>query len=266
LTRTDRESENPAVALREEAPQDKLRTVDGRTRSMAEASCPRHLRLSKSKIMAFEHCPRRLWLQVHRRELARIDPATRALFSAGHLVGVLAQQATRDGVLVLAQPDADAARERTASLLRDGWNRPIFEATFQHRDVLIRADILEPDGRGGWSMVEVKNSTSVRPYHLRDLATQAWVARGSGIRISSFILRGVNRRVRDATDLPHCRFVDVDVTWRILGVVPGRWPVIAAAADCIRGPEPKVLPGRHCTRPFVCEFRAHCADECLHSD
>ncbi|MBX9640097.1 MAG: hypothetical protein K2X97_10305, partial [Mycobacteriaceae bacterium] len=47
-------------------------------------------RLSKSKIAAFEHCPRRLWLQIHRRDLAKFDEATLVRFQCGHYVGELA--------------------------------------------------------------------------------------------------------------------------------------------------------------------------------
>lgn len=39
--------------------------------------------LSKSKLMAFLQCPRRLWLEVHRSELRVDSKAAQARFNAG---------------------------------------------------------------------------------------------------------------------------------------------------------------------------------------
>jgi hypothetical protein len=218
----------------------------------------KQFRLSKSKIAAFEHCPKRLWLQVHRRELARINEQTLAVFRAGHLVGDFARLAFPDGKLVLAEPNPEAALQQTSELLNSGWDRPIFEGTFLHQDVLIRADVLRPDGQGGWSLVEVKNSRRVSSYQIYDVATQAWTALGAGVRISSFAVRHVHNVVRDEADLAHCTFIDTDITWRVLGLASRRLDVIAAARACVRGPEPQRPPGPYCTRPFVCEFRDYC--------
>lgn len=219
---------------------------------------PTRLRLSKSKVAAFEHCPKRLWLQVHRRELAKIDPATLALFRAGHLVGDFARDQVPGGVLVIARPDIKAALSKTRELLQGGWDRPIFEATFQHQDVIVRADILLPDGRGGWRLVEVKNSTAVRSYQLYDVATQAWTALGQGVRLSSIAVRHVRTKVRREADLTRCSFLDADVTWHVFGLVQRRSRVIEAARACVRGPEPVRPMGPYCSRPFACEFRDYC--------
>lgn len=39
--------------------------------------------LSKSKLLAFRQCPRRLWLEVHRPELRSDSTATQASFAVG---------------------------------------------------------------------------------------------------------------------------------------------------------------------------------------
>jgi hypothetical protein len=217
------------------------------------------LRLSKSKIASFEHCPKRLWLQAHRREVGSVDQRTQALFSAGHGVGELARDQLPNGILVHEDHrDVEGAIAHTKALLSGPWDRPIFEAAFQREDVVVRADILQPDGRGGWSFIEVKNATSVQPYILNDVATQGWAALGDGLRISSFAVRHVRRKMRGETDLSRCIFIDTDVTWLVLGLIPRRLTVIKAARECIRGPEPDRPPGPYCTRPFICEFRDYC--------
>ena len=46
--------------------------------------------LSKSKIIAFRQCPKRLWLELHRPEL-RDDSASQIVFAIGNQVGDVAQ-------------------------------------------------------------------------------------------------------------------------------------------------------------------------------
>ncbi|KAK0357845.1 hypothetical protein LTR94_037744, partial [Friedmanniomyces endolithicus] len=62
-------------------------------------------------------------------------------------------------------------------------------------------------------MAEVKNSTAAKAEHVRDLATQLWVARGAGVPISSAAIRHLDRDFRlpedgDLTGL----FTDSDQT------------------------------------------------------
>ena len=48
--------------------------------------------LSKSKLIAFRQCPKRLWLEVHRPELRVETSDTEARFQAGHEVGEIARR------------------------------------------------------------------------------------------------------------------------------------------------------------------------------
>ncbi len=48
--------------------------------------------LSKSKLLAYRQCPKRLWLEVHRPELRADSTATQASFSVGHQVGDIARR------------------------------------------------------------------------------------------------------------------------------------------------------------------------------
>lgn len=216
------------------------------------------LRLSKSKLVLFERCRKALWLRVHRPEVARLDRHTLALFRAGHLIGDFAQRQLPAGVLVSAKPTIEAAVQRTQELIGGDWQHPIFEATFLHEDVLIRADVLEPDGRGGWRMAEVKNAVHVGSHHIHDLAFQAWTALGQGARISSFVIRHPTSKVRSEHDLTDCVMRDTDVTWHVFGLVPRKTAVIEAARACIRGPEPVRAVGPYCTKPYACAFHDYC--------
>lgn len=216
-------------------------------------------RLSKSKIAAFEHCAKRLWLQVHRRGEARFDEATLARFQFGHDVGKRARLLVPNGILIETGMDMTAALERTAELIAKGFEGPIFEATFEYHNVLVRVDILRPVAGGGWEAIEVKASTGVHSYHLADLATQVWVMRGGGLDVTKATIRHLGRRVSWwRPDYGAVTFRDVEVTSDIEQFVSERPLRAAAAAEMLRGGEPERAMGSYCHRPLACEFRDHC--------
>ena len=106
--------------------------------------------LSKSRLMSFRQCPRRLWLEKHRPDLAEEIPGQQAVFATGHDVGDVARQLydTGGGVLVEYDDGLRSAMRRTAELLAQDSTAPIFEATFERDGLLVRADVLQR-GPGG---------------------------------------------------------------------------------------------------------------------
>lgn len=147
--------------------------------------------LSKSRIGAFEQCPKRLWLSVHRRELAEYEDRAEARFAVGNAVGEIACAAHPGGMMVEAEGGLTEALATTARLIADGHPGPIFEATFENRGVLVRVDVLER-AREGWAAAEVKSSTRVKDYHRGDLATQVWVMRGAGLPLTGAKIRHID--------------------------------------------------------------------------
>ena len=66
------------------------------------------LRLSKSRLLAYRQCPRRLWLEIHRRDLLEVTAAQQARFDAGHAVGEIARRlADPEGVGLLFDAQRD---------------------------------------------------------------------------------------------------------------------------------------------------------------
>ena len=214
--------------------------------------------LSKSRLTAFEQCPKRLWLSVHRPELAEHDDGSQARFATGHEVGALACELCPGGEMVLAKPDLAAALERTRELLTAAVPRPIFEATVVHEGVLVRIDIMEPRDGGRWHMAEVKSSTRPKEYHVGDLATQLWVAHGAGVEVSSASIRHIdNTFVLSEPGSYQGLFVDaVMESSEVLAA--GRSAVVASARETLAGNEPERETGSHCDDPFPCEFAQHC--------
>lgn len=220
---------------------------------------PRRFGLSKSKITAFEQCHKRLWLSVHRRDLAEQDEGAEARFANGHEVGAVACALLPDGVMVEAEPDLAAALATTRALLGGGHDRPIFEATLEHDGVLVRIDVLEPDGAGGWHMAEVKSSTKAKNYHVGDLATQLWVARNAGVPVTSAAIRHIdNSFVLEREGDWNGLFADTDLLALAEPIIETRADVVAAARITLEGAEPDTAPGDHCESPFPCEFAGYC--------
>ena len=140
--------------------------------------------LSKSRIISGLQCPKRLYLEVHRPELAEVSDETERMFSNGHRVGEIARSQWPGGKLISYTDDLQAALAETQALLKAEPKTVLFEPAFQHGGVLVRADVLSPF-RGKARLVEVKSSTGVKDYHYNDAAIQYWVVTGAGIPLSS---------------------------------------------------------------------------------
>lgn len=224
--------------------------------------------LSKSRLLAFRQCPKRLWLEMHRPELSAFSGATQAAFATGHRVGAIARRlydpAGTGTVLEYDKLGVEGILSATQGLL--AARNPIFEAGFQTgrgmSAVRSFADALLP-ARRGWRMVEVKSSTSVKDYHLDDIAIQYHVAVGAGVALSSVHLAHVDRGWTypgggDYRGL----LVEEDLTKHCkdqAGQVPS-W-VRAAHRVARRTESPQVGMGKHCSSPFDCGFHAHCHSE-----
>ncbi len=213
--------------------------------------------LSKSRIQYHRQCPRRLWLQAYRPQLAEVDAGMQARFDTGNQVGELARTFYPDGVLVDAPSGAQQLAETKRILA--GAPRPVFEATFEAEGVLVRVDLLLPDA-GGFRMVEVKSSTEVKPYHLDDAAIQAWVARRAGVPLTRVDVAVIDKSFAYKGDGNYeglLKQVDVTATTRSFEQhIPG-W--VEAARQTLEHGEPSVDAGDQCLTPYPCPFLHACS-------
>ncbi len=203
--------------------------------------------------MAWRQCPKRLWLEVNRPELVVYPPSTQRRFAMGHQVGDVARDLQPGGVLIEPPTLGEALRE-TARLLARRGDLTLFEATFSHGGVLVRADLLLREG-GVARMVEVKSATEVRPYHIDDSAVQTWVVRGAGVPLERVALACIDRGfVYAGDDDYHGLLRETDVTAQVDELV-------AQVPDWIAGCQATLadeMPGHGiwagCTSPFACPF------------
>jgi CRISPR/Cas system-associated exonuclease Cas4 (RecB family) len=226
--------------------QDLLDDKTGQSEHLEGSYLPRH-DLTKSRITLFEQCPKRLWLSVHRKDLIEIDDATQARFDTGNAVGMISLDA-----------GFKSAIDQTATLIASG-DHPIFEATFQHEGVLVRVDVMHPDGDGSWHVAEVKSSASRKDYHIADLATQVWVLEGAGVEVASASIRHINSKFEYTREGDFSGLlVDHNSDEDIRPLADKRSEAVEDARKTLQGAEPDIAPGSHCDKPFACDFKPYC--------
>lgn len=225
---------------------------------IASSETPRRTGLSKSRIAIFEQCAKRLWLSVHRPELAHESDSTKRVFRVGHEVGAAACALYPDGVEIDGSKGMAHAAEVTALLMARQPRVPIFEATFIHAGVAVRVDLMIPDG-DGWQVAEVKSTTSVKPYQRADLATQLWVLRGCGVNVTRASVRVIDRTFVLRAFGDHRGLFKGELAGEGVSLLmAGRGGVVADAGMTLAGGEPAIDIGAHCTDPFQCSFDRYC--------
>jgi hypothetical protein len=214
--------------------------------------------LSKSRILANLQCPRKLWLQVYRPELASGNGGSSRL-AAGIQLGEIARSLEPEGVLIAAEDLTRALRETAAH--HAGGVRLLFEATYQADGVLVRADLMKREA-GGWRMTEVKSAASVKEYHLADAAVQAWVIQRAGIPVSAVEIAHVDTGFIYPGEGRYQGLLNhADVSAEVSGLEPVVPEWIDAARATLLGDDPETPPGDHCGDPFECPYLAFCAPE-----
>jgi hypothetical protein len=219
------------------------------------------MRLSKSRLVAYRQCPKRLWLQTFRRELAQQSEAVENRMAQGNLVGAAAQRLYPEGRLVGHVTDLNAALRETDESLAQPGDVTLFEPALRCQDVLVRADVLiRRDGR--YRMIEVKASTKVKDSHVTDAAIQTWVARGAGLDVARVELAHIdNKFVYPGDGDYRGLFAHADMTDAVLPLQEQIPVWIADAQRDLAGPMPDIAAGRQCNDPFECEFLAFCSPE-----
>src|SRR5579871_988602 len=220
--------------------------------------------LSKSRILSGLQCPRRLYLQVHRPELATASSALEHRFDVGHRLNDVARSFHPEGRLIAAEDPGDALVETRQELSTDG-DKVLFEAALAVRGLLVRADILSRHG-GAYELREVKSTTWVKDCHRPDVAVQAWTLLESGLDLRRTFVTHIDRDFVYAGDGRYQGLLcDEDVSEAAEGLlesVPG-W--IDSFTRVLEGDEPAMETGSHCNNPFSCPFHEYCsADDPLY--
>ena len=212
--------------------------------------------LSKSRIISHQQCPKRLWLQIYKKDQAEVSPDAARVMVSGTSAGEVAQQMYPEGVVVDAF-DISQSIEVTKQLLSDGC--PIFEAALQFDGVLVFVDMLVPD-EDGFHLIEVKSSTKVKDYHIADTAIQTWVAQQSGLNITKSSVAVINNQfVYPGSQNYEGLFCLTDISEKIRPLLNDVQAWVAEARETLGGDEPNISIGEQCKKPFPCPFIGYCS-------
>lgn len=224
--------------------------------------------LSKSKLLAFRQCPKRLWLEVKHPELRADSASTTASFAVGNQVGEIARTVydpADKGVLINPHEEGfETAFARSQTLLKS--STPIFEAGFKAEGALAFADVLLPTKKGArkaWRMVEVKSSTSVKDYHQDDAAIQAFVVQAAGVPIEAIALAHIDSEwVYPGKQNYQGLLKEQDLSDAVMGRGAEVQEWIAGAQKVLaKRKAPSIQTGKQCSQPFECGFLAHCQSQ-----
>ncbi len=224
--------------------------------------------LSKSRFQYGLQCLKRLYMETNHRELADpVDAALQARFDTGTAVGELAQQRFQGGTLITESYRAhESAVTRTQTLLSDFLIPALYEAAFTYQGIRTRVDVLARDPAGGFDLVEVKSTTSLKREHITDVAIQMYAVEGSGVPIANAYLMHLNNGYvyeGGEHDLEQL-FTLEDVTEEARAFISDNVPVeLERMWAALRADEiPDIATGPHCLRPYPCSFFDYChADE-----
>lgn len=218
--------------------------------------------LSKSKYAKGLQCTKALWLEAHRPDLRKeLSESEIKRFTTGTRVGELARQYYPGGDLVEATNLEEALLE-TQALLNTGKNT-LYEAAAIHPEngCYARVDILHrPNENEPWDLIEVKSSSSVKDYHIDDIAFQYYILKAAGYDISECFIMLINTEyVRQGEIEVEQMFALKEVTSEVLQAqrnldqhVNMITPVLTMEAS------PEVEIGLQCGKPFDCAYKHHC--------
>lgn len=217
--------------------------------------------LSKSRFQKGLQCEKALWLGVHRKDLAAPpDEVQQWIFDQGHEVGLLARELFPGGAEVSEDymHQADAL-ETTKRLLAEGATI-LYEAAFEFGGAFTRADIMVAAGDGLWDLYEVKSSNSLKDVHVTDAAVQSYAIEGAGLN-----LRTINVVHLDPAYIYAGGAYDTRALFAVENITDEAREFMRTVPETIErlqavleGPEPEVLIGTRCSKPYPCEYAEYC--------
>jgi len=217
--------------------------------------------LSKSTFLRGLQCHKSLYLNRYHRDLRdEISPEQEAIFATGREVGELARGLFPGGVR--SKPPNSFQFQRAVEVTReliDGGKNIIYEAAFQHEQVLALVDILVREGNE-WRAYEVKSSASLKEVHLPDAGIQYYIMQGQGIELADITIVHINTDyVRHGElDLEQL-FKLVSVRSEVMALQPDVPDLVAALKHVLDGGEVPDIPiGPQCHDPYPCDFIGYC--------
>jgi len=221
--------------------------------------------ISKSSYCSGLQCLKILWLKTHCPEEAQISESTQNVFDAGHTVGNYAKQYFGDYYEIPMDfgnynESFTLAVENTKLQIEAG-TPTLCEAAFSYKNSICFADILRVNADQTVEIIEVKQTTKVKPEHYNDMAFQYYVIKNCGYTISKISLMHIDSSyVRQGDIVPQKLFKMVDCTQEVLDRqkdIPEKIETMVHYSQ--QNEEPEMELGEHCQNPYPCAFWEYCS-------
>jgi hypothetical protein len=220
--------------------------------------------LSKSSYCNGLQCPKILWLKTHCPEEEQISEKTQKTFDRGHTVGDYAKKYFGEYVEVPIDfgnfsESFKTALENTKSLI-EKETPTVCEAAFSFNNTICFADILRVKKDGTIEIIEVKQTSGVRPQHIDDMAFQYYVIKNCGYNISKVSLMHINTSYVRRGDIEPKKFFHIeDCTEKVIArqkEIPAKIEKLLQYSE--QTEEPEMETGWHCSNPYQCVYWEHC--------
>jgi hypothetical protein len=215
--------------------------------------------ISKSQYIKGQQCLKALYLLKKHPELRdEISEAQKALFQSGTDVGIIAHRLFPEGVEISFDGQSFSEQiKRTKEEINKG-TKTIYEATFSHDGLFIKADILNKVGKN-WRLYEVKNSTGIKDVHLYDVAFQYYVLKSMGFPISKTHLVHIDSEYIREGDIEVRKLFSInDITNEVMEMQGAISKEIAIQRKMLNGKMPEIDIGLQCSSPYECAFQDYC--------
>lgn len=216
--------------------------------------------LSKSKYCKLVQCPKILWMNKYKSDVA-VPTAREAVLANGTAVGELARNLFGDYTNIEFNTDLNIMVEDTKKMLKSKPNI-ITEASFNYDNNFCSVDILK-NNLDGVEIYEVKSSTDVHDIYLDDASYQYFVLSNLGLNVKKVCIVYINKQyvrdkeleieklfnIQDITDIAKLKQDEIKKTIEMANKY----------MDEYNGDnEPNTDIGMHCFNPYKCEFWEYC--------
>jgi hypothetical protein len=228
--------------------------------------------LSTAQLLAYRQCPKRLWLETHRPDLAAEKNPTVVSVDEARIREIAFHEfGSKERHHQVFGERESFSEERfhvsSAHELTELPHRPVSGVVLSINGISAIADIMIPiflENTVNWRIIMVSPSTTVRRSDHDQVAIVSYCAGQLGIPLDSIWLAYLNQRYQY-----HCEVV-YDYFFKMLDIFEEAdnlhedvrdW--ISSARQIIEATtEPQIATGPHCHKPYTCAF----CDYCMRND
>lgn len=216
-------------------------------------------RLTKSKFIRGQQCPKALYLDVYRPEVGYYPAEVLQRFARGRSFEATVKAGFEGGIDIMQTSRGSMAQavELTGQLLSQPSEVTLFEAAFVFDEVLVLADIVHKTAAGEVAVYEVKNANEVSDVLRNDVYLQHYVIAHALQEHTTMVLNDFSLLYNDGDDHP--------LPLSLMGEAREALPRIEAQIQefkaLLQGTEPPIAMGPQCESPYLCPYQRYCSRE-----